>query len=75
MTNIRRKAAFSLGKVPTFDPCKDCVVGMVCDKDTGICVDKVKYNNANIRKEVVTKIKAKKVKKQNIRRNINGIRR
>jgi len=76
MTNIRRKAAFTLGKSPTFDPCNDCVVGVVCDKDKDICVDKVKYMKAiENDKKINHKFKMKQAKKQNVWRNINGIRR
>ena len=74
MTNIRRKARFSLGKAPLFDPCKDCVVGMVCDPNKDMCIDKAKYMTANETRKSNEHMKMKKVKKQNVWRNINGIR-
>lgn len=70
---MKRKAVFSLAKTPTFDPCIDCVVAMICDKNKDMCIDKAKYLRENPIKESSTTIKTKKVKKENIWRNINGI--
>jgi len=71
--NVHRKAKFSLGKTPFNDPCIDCIVGVVCNKDE--CVDKIKYEMAqNKDKPETIKIKKKKVKKTKLWRNINGIR-
>jgi len=72
--NMKRKAKFSLGKAPTFDPCIDCVVGMICDKSKDICIEKAKYIRENTIDNNELKVELKKVKKQNIWRNLNGIR-
>ena len=73
--NIHRTAKFRIGIHPVIDPCNNCLIEMVCDRDKNICIDKIKYDNNNPNKNIKETVKMKKVKNNNIWSNINGIRR
>jgi len=70
--SVHRRAKFSIIVPPATDPCRICVVKMVCNGDE--CVDKLSFNLVNPDSPKPIKIKSKKIKKVDFRRNINGIR-
>jgi len=68
---VYRKSKFSLGKPPVVDPCLKCLFKAICEID---CIDRFKYIRNNPPVQNSLKIKSKRIKHINFRRNINGIR-
>ena len=73
MNKERRKSKFALGNPPIFDPCKECITSIVCEK---VCVDKIRYEDVKRRSQHIqsAKLKPKTLKKVKFERKLNGIR-